>query len=153
MCPGRAVLKSRLIVAPDWGIFARKGAQVQPFLFKADKHFYGSRLAVVEGHRLPSVPLGLFSIFPKVSLSNSAWRQWSMKTLMAFQENKVCLNHFSRITPSSFVEKSLSLPVLSLLWKKKTPFIQLAAQWSRPTSARHSLCPSPCLLALGFQHE
>lgn len=35
---------------------------MQPFLFKVDKHFYGSRLAMVEGHRLPSVPLGLFSI-------------------------------------------------------------------------------------------
>lgn len=152
MCPGRSVLKSRLIVAPDWGIFPRKGSQVQPFLFKADKYFYGSRLAVVEvTGSLQCLWVSLPSM--KVSLSNSAWRQWSMKRLKAFQENKVCLNHLGRITPSSFVEKSAFHCLSYLCYEKKPPFIQLAAQWSRPTSARHSLCPSPCLLALGLQHE
>lgn len=76
MCPGRSVLKSHLIVAPDWGIFPRKGSQVQPFLFKADNHFYGSRLAVVEGHGLPPVPLGLFAI------DQSLTEQLSLETMI-----------------------------------------------------------------------
>lgn len=119
-----------------------------------DKHFYGSWLTVVEGH---SSALATRSLFHrrKVSLSSSSvWRQWSMKRLMAFLENKVCLNHLSGITFSSFVEnKRLSWPVLSLLWKKKMPFIQATAQWSCPTSTRHSPSLSPCFLALGLQHE
>lgn len=88
-----------------------------------DKHFYGSWLTVVEGH---SSALATRSLFHrrKVSLSSSsAWRQWSMKRLMASLENKVCLNHLSGITFSSFVENErLSWPVLSLLWKKKNAF-------------------------------
>lgn len=78
-----------------------------------------------------------------------------MKRLMAFLENKVCLNHLSKIMPSSFVEKvCLSWPVISLLWKiKKHPFIQAAAQWSHPTNTKHFLSLNPCFLALIRQHE
>lgn len=78
-----------------------------------------------------------------------------MKRLMAFLENKVCLNHLSKIMPSSFVEKvCLSWPVISLLWKiKKHPFIQAAARWSHPTNTKHFLSLNPCFLALIRQHE
>lgn len=78
-----------------------------------------------------------------------------MKRLMAFLENKVCLNHLSKIMPSSFVEKvCLSWPVISLLWKiKKHPFIQAAARWSHPTNTKHFLSLNPCFLALVLQHE
>lgn len=42
-----------------------------------------------------------------------------MKRLMAFLENKVCLNHLSGITLSSFVEKSVFHGLSYLCYEKK----------------------------------
>lgn len=153
MCPGRSVLK----IAPHCGSrlrdFSKGRISSATISFQSWQTFLWLQTCNGGRSQAPFSPFGSLFHRRKVSLGNSAWRQWSMKRLMAFQENKVCLNHLSRITPSSFVEKSVFHCLSYLCYIKKTPFIQLAAQWSRPTSARHSLCPSPCLLALGLQHE
>lgn len=119
MCPGRSVLKSSLTVAPYWWFFPRKASQVQQLPFKTLTNI--SMAPDLQWWKVTSSVHTIWVSFPQTKglTEHSAWRQWSMKRLMAFLENKVCLNHLSRKTPSSFMEKSVFQGLSYLCYEKK----------------------------------